>query len=122
MNAQAATRGNMLYLWGGLVELGAVETTLDDLWALNMSKIDVNRPEWACLWRGTAKVESEEEDAPSSDEDDDDADEPPSDESDLSDSDDETEGEEAAADSAGAPAVALEAAVDEPMALGVTPR
>jgi hypothetical protein len=58
MNAQSCVRGNALYLWGGLFEAGTTEVTLDDLWTLNMSKLDISRPEWACLWRGTVRAEA----------------------------------------------------------------
>ncbi|KAJ1617554.1 hypothetical protein T492DRAFT_1098828 [Pavlovales sp. CCMP2436] len=73
MNAQSAVRGNQLYLWGGLFEANKDEVTMDDLWTLNMSKLDINRPEWTCLGRGTvAPVEpAAAAEADSSDEDDD---------------------------------------------------
>ena len=68
MNGASAVRGNVLYLWGGLVERRAAEVTLDDLWALNMSKLDINRPDWTCLWRGAVRAEPED-DAPASSDD-----------------------------------------------------
>lgn len=74
MNALCATRGTMLYLYGGLYEQGAAEVTLDDLWCLNMGKLDVNQPEWTCLVRGKARAEAEALLALDSDEDDEDED------------------------------------------------
>lgn len=72
MNAVSCVRANVFYLWGGLVESGAAEVTLDDLWALPLTKLDINQPDWVCLWRGTVRVEAEAG-AESSDDDDDDS-------------------------------------------------
>ena len=42
MNAAVAVKGNILYLYGGSVEIGDTEVTLDDLWALELTA----RPKW----------------------------------------------------------------------------
>ena len=42
MNAAVAVRGNVLYLYGGAVEIGDAEVALDDLWALELTA----RPKW----------------------------------------------------------------------------
>jgi hypothetical protein len=42
MNAALAVRGNVMYLFGGAVEIGDVEVALDDVWALELSA----RPKW----------------------------------------------------------------------------
>jgi hypothetical protein len=33
-------RGNSLYIYGGVVEVGDIEVTLDDCWALDLNKRD----------------------------------------------------------------------------------
>jgi hypothetical protein len=42
-------RGNILYVYGGILEVGDREVTLDDVWTLDISK----RHEWECLYEGT---------------------------------------------------------------------
>ena len=42
MNAATAVRGNVLYLYGGAVEMGDAEVALDDVWALELTA----RPKW----------------------------------------------------------------------------
>jgi hypothetical protein len=42
MNASIATRGNLLYLYGGAVEMGDAEVALDDVWVLELTA----RPKW----------------------------------------------------------------------------
>lgn len=37
---QAAVVGNTLLLFGGIVEVGTKEVTLDDMWALDLAKLD----------------------------------------------------------------------------------
>ncbi|KAG7367506.1 galactose oxidase [Nitzschia inconspicua] len=41
--------GNVLYLHGGILEVGDREITLDDMWSLDLRK----RDKWECLWPGT---------------------------------------------------------------------
>ncbi|CAI5459880.1 unnamed protein product [Closterium sp. Yama58-4] len=50
MNAGLAVGGNTLYLWGGAKEVGDREVTLDDLFCLNLSKLD----HWTCLHKASA--------------------------------------------------------------------
>ncbi|GJP85577.1 hypothetical protein CLOP_g15686 [Closterium sp. NIES-67] len=59
MNAGLAVGGNTLYLWGGVREVGDREVTLDDLFSLNLSKLDT----WTCIHKGSEStwVEEEEE-------------------------------------------------------------
>ena len=45
--------GNTLWLFGGIVELGEREITLDDLWALDLAKMDG----WSLLQGNTAGEE-----------------------------------------------------------------
>lgn len=40
---------NTLFIYGGLVEIGDREVTLDDMWSLDLKK----RNKWKCLWPGT---------------------------------------------------------------------
>lgn len=40
LSAQLAVLGNTLWLFGGTVELGQKEITLDDLWRLDLVKLD----------------------------------------------------------------------------------
>ena len=41
MNALVALRGNAMYVYGGLYEPGeALEVTLNDLWVIDLSKLD----------------------------------------------------------------------------------
>lgn len=48
MNPCLSIKGNTLYLYGGILEVGDREITLDDLWTLDLQK----RHEWVCIWRG----------------------------------------------------------------------
>eukprot|EP00523_Entomoneis_sp_CCMP467_P022760 CAMPEP_0168829198 /NCGR_PEP_ID=MMETSP0727-20121128/898_1 /TAXON_ID=265536 /ORGANISM="Amphiprora sp., Strain CCMP467" /LENGTH=779 /DNA_ID=CAMNT_0008882403 /DNA_START=3521 /DNA_END=5860 /DNA_ORIENTATION=+ len=41
--------GTTLYVYGGLLEVGDREVTLDDLWCLDLKK----RAGWTCIWQGT---------------------------------------------------------------------
>ena len=49
INTSMLVRGNTLYLFGGILEVGDREVTLDDMWALDLRK----REKWECLWPGT---------------------------------------------------------------------
>jgi hypothetical protein len=49
MNANMLVRSNVLYLYGGLLEVGDREVTLDDCWSFDLRK----RTHWECLWEGT---------------------------------------------------------------------
>ena len=40
INASACVLRNTMYLFGGCVEIGDKEVTLDDLWALDLAKLD----------------------------------------------------------------------------------
>eukprot|EP00388_Colpodella_angusta_P022575 GDKJ01057731.1.p1 GENE.GDKJ01057731.1~~GDKJ01057731.1.p1 ORF type:complete len:866 (+),score=286.93 GDKJ01057731.1:196-2598(+) len=71
INAQLFVKGNLLYVYGGVVECGDKQVTLDDCW-----KIDLNsRVKWENIMRGTIDAH-------------------PWNEEDESDDDDEGEGEE----------------------------
>eukprot|EP00915_Cephaloidophora_sp_WS-2016_P003791 GHVH01005076.1.p1 GENE.GHVH01005076.1~~GHVH01005076.1.p1 ORF type:complete len:740 (+),score=149.60 GHVH01005076.1:40-2259(+) len=43
------TKGSSLYIYGGLVEVGKREVTLDDMWTLNLN----TRSAWVCISRGS---------------------------------------------------------------------
>ena len=43
INASIMVRGNILFVYGGVTELGDVEVTLDDCWCFDLSKRDVWR-------------------------------------------------------------------------------
>ena len=45
INAAIAIKANSMYLFGGVVELGDVEVSLDDVWKLDLG----NRPKWTCI-------------------------------------------------------------------------
>ena len=56
MNTQLTVRSNVLYLYGGILEQGERSYTLNDLWALDLKKMD----KWKQLveteqmdWRGS---------------------------------------------------------------------
>jgi hypothetical protein len=49
INASLLAAGHMLYLYGGILEVGDREVTLDDMWALDLRK----REKWECIWPGT---------------------------------------------------------------------
>jgi len=49
IKAQIVVRGNTLYLYGGILEVGDREVTLDDIWSLELQK----REEWVCIHPGT---------------------------------------------------------------------
>eukprot|EP00898_Chlorokybus_atmophyticus_P006248 jgi/Chlat1/6624/Chrsp482S06113 len=45
MNANVVVTGNNLYLYGGIMEIGSREVTLDDMWRLDLNKLDA----WQCI-------------------------------------------------------------------------
>ena len=49
MNAKMLVRSNNLYIFGGILEVGDREVTLDDCWTMDLRK----RTHWECLWEGT---------------------------------------------------------------------
>ena len=49
INATVVVRSNVLYVYGGLLEVGDREVTLDDCWAFDLRK----RDKWRCLNEGT---------------------------------------------------------------------
>jgi N-acetylneuraminic acid mutarotase len=49
INAQIVVRGNTLIIYGGILEVGDREVTLDDCWSIDLQK----REEWNCVWNGT---------------------------------------------------------------------
>ena len=49
INAATLIHGNIMYVLGGILEVGDREITLDDMWALDLRK----RNKWDCLWQGT---------------------------------------------------------------------
>lgn len=49
INACMVISGTTLFLYGGLLEVGDREITLDDMWSLDLKK----RQAWECIWGGT---------------------------------------------------------------------
>lgn len=49
INSSLIVVGHTLYLYGGILEVGDREITLDDMWTLDLRK----RENWECLWPGT---------------------------------------------------------------------
>ena len=49
INAATLIHGHVLYMLGGILEVGDREVTLDDMWSLDLRK----RDKWECLWQGT---------------------------------------------------------------------
>ena len=49
IKAQIIVRGNTLFLYGGILEVGDREVTLDDLWSIDLQK----REEWVCIHPGS---------------------------------------------------------------------
>ncbi|CAI9280488.1 unnamed protein product [Lactuca saligna] len=96
INSSMVVGRDTLYVYGGMMEIRDQEITLDDLYALNLSKLD----EWKCLIPASESewVEaSEDEDDDEDDEDDDDEDSEDDDEDkgdsdDTDDEDDDVEG------------------------------
>uniref|UniRef100_A0ACD5UBY8 Uncharacterized protein n=1 Tax=Avena sativa TaxID=4498 RepID=A0ACD5UBY8_AVESA len=68
INASMAVGKDMLYLYGGMMEVKDREITLDDLYSLNLSKLD----EWKCIIAASESEWLEISDDEDDDEDDDD--------------------------------------------------
>mmetsp|Transcript_16016 Transcript_16016/g.34847 ORF Transcript_16016/g.34847 Transcript_16016/m.34847 type:complete len:872 (-) Transcript_16016:57-2672(-) len=49
IHAATAVRGSTLYVYGGLLEVGDREMTLDDCWSIDLNR----REKWICLWPGS---------------------------------------------------------------------
>ena len=49
INAKLAIAGNTLYVYGGLLEIGDREVTMDDMWSIDLKK----RDKWNCIWGGS---------------------------------------------------------------------
>jgi len=49
IKAQIAVRGNTMFLYGGILEVGDREVTLDDVWSIELQK----REEWVCIHEGS---------------------------------------------------------------------
>ncbi|KAL3802610.1 hypothetical protein HJC23_011934 [Cyclotella cryptica] len=48
INCATVIKGNTLYIYGGVLEVGDREVTLDDCWSIDMNK----REKWTCIWPG----------------------------------------------------------------------
>ena len=48
INCATVIRGNTLYIYGGVLEVGDREVTLDDCWSIDL----VKRDKWSCIWPG----------------------------------------------------------------------
>ncbi|KAL7469925.1 hypothetical protein ACHAXS_010194 [Conticribra weissflogii] len=48
INCACVIRGNTLYIYGGVLEVGDREVTLDDCWSIDLNK----RDKWCCIWPG----------------------------------------------------------------------
>lgn len=69
-NAGTAMLGNTLYVFGGLVEKGDVEVTLDDIWSVDLSRLHA----WTCIQPLSAAASAwHGSDSEADDDDDDDA-------------------------------------------------
>ncbi|KAK7411051.1 hypothetical protein VNO78_02404 [Psophocarpus tetragonolobus] len=91
INACMAVGRDTLYIYGGMMEIKDQEITLDDLYSLNLSKLD----EWKCIIPASESewVEASEDDEGNEDDDEDESDD---DSSNDEDEDDEEEEEEEA--------------------------
>jgi len=49
INSQIVVRGSTLYVYGGILEVGDREVTLDDCWSIDLQR----RNGWTCVWPGT---------------------------------------------------------------------
>ncbi|KAI3785834.1 hypothetical protein L1987_44960 [Smallanthus sonchifolius] len=87
INASMVVGKDALYIYGGMMEIRDQEITLDDLYALNLSKLD----EWKCLIPAS---ESEWVEASEDDDEEDDDDEDSEDENEEKDDSDEDDDEE----------------------------
>lgn len=48
INCATVVRNNTLYIYGGVLEVGDREVTLDDCWSIDLNK----RDQWNCIWPG----------------------------------------------------------------------
>ncbi|KAL7546836.1 hypothetical protein ACHAWF_010164 [Thalassiosira exigua] len=48
INCASVIRNNTLFIYGGVLEVGDREVTLDDCWSIDLNK----RNKWTCLWAG----------------------------------------------------------------------
>ena len=98
MNAASALRGNTLYVYGGLYEVFGTsnELTLNDMWSLELGKLDG----WRCVEAGNAPQEADEQSADESSDDDESGSDDESDES--ADSSDDASDSDASGGEAGA--------------------
>ncbi|KAL9185020.1 hypothetical protein ACHAXT_002797 [Thalassiosira profunda] len=48
INCASVVRNNTLYIYGGVLEVGDREVTLDDCWSIDLNK----RDKWTCIWPG----------------------------------------------------------------------
>ncbi|KAL7534458.1 hypothetical protein ACHAXR_005887, partial [Thalassiosira sp. AJA248-18] len=48
INCATVIRNNTLYIYGGVLEVGDREVTLDDCWSIDLNK----RDKWTCIWAG----------------------------------------------------------------------
>eukprot|EP00741_Cyanophora_paradoxa_P017793 tig00021017_g17185.t1 len=101
-NAQVAIKGNSLWLYGGMFELGDKEITLSDLWRLDLAKLDAWHPvvkddiaAKVLAWKG--EESGAEDGSDDSDDDSDDSDEEEDDDDSGSSEEDEEEAAKAAA-------------------------
>ncbi|KAG6548348.1 hypothetical protein Mapa_010127 [Marchantia paleacea] len=104
INASMVVGKDTLYLYGGMMEIGDREITLDDLYTLDLNKLD----SWKCVIEATEADWVEEDDDDDDDEDDEDDDDDDEEYDDDEDDDDEM-GEKDKAESSAAPS-AVEAA------------
>lgn len=64
-NAMLAVQGKTLFLYGGILERASMEATLDDLWQLDLTKLD----QWVCLKPSEVLWSGQENDSDIDDED-----------------------------------------------------
>lgn len=95
INASMAVGKDMLYLYGGMMEVKDREITLDDLYSLNLSKLD----EWKCIIPASEsewlEMSDDEDDDEDEDDEDDSADDAMQTDEDEEESDEEAEKNEA---------------------------
>lgn len=89
INASMAVGKDMLYLYGGMMEVKDREITLDDLYSLNLSKLD----EWKCIIPASESEWLEISDDEDDDEDDDDENDSADDAMETDEDDDESDEE-----------------------------
>ena len=49
INASILVHGHTMYIYGGILEVGDREISLDDMWTLDLRK----REKWQCIWQGS---------------------------------------------------------------------